>query len=205
MDLSKIKGYEAKPAKKLKEFAVNLALIKKEGAYHIVFERRALTLPTQPGEICLAGGKLEAGESFLEAAIRETVEELGVREEQVKYIADLDYILDFPLRVVKPFLTFLEVNDIEELNYQEAEVSELFTVPLDFFRLNPPELYKVITATQPAEDFPFELIPGGRDYNWGYTERLVPFYLYKDKIIWGLTANVIRHSIEIFEELGVFN
>lgn len=204
MDLNKIKHYKAGPARKIKEFAINMPLVELGGELHVLFELRSNKIVTQPGEICLPGGAVEEGEGFLEAALRETVEELGVAKENIEYIADLDYILDFPLKVVRPFLTRLNISGIEELPYEEAEVAELFTVPLSFFRENKASEYPVFTGTRPGEDFPFELIPHGRDYNWGQYKRMISFYLYEDRIIWGLTANIIRRSIEIFEELGVF-
>jgi len=33
----------------------------KDGSYDVLFERRARSLTTQPGEVCLPGGPLEAG------------------------------------------------------------------------------------------------------------------------------------------------
>lgn len=204
MDLTKIKGYKAGPARAIKEFAINVPLVDVGGETHVLFEVRSNKILTQPGEICLPGGGVEQGEGYLEAAIRETVEELGIDEKAIEYIADLDYILDFPLKIVRPFLTRLRIDTILELQFEEAEVAELFTVPLNFFRDNKPQEYVVYTGTVPGEDFPFELIPHGRDYNWGQHKRNVAFYLYENRIIWGLTANIIRRSLEIFEELGVF-
>lgn len=204
MDLTKLRGYEAGPSRALKQFAINLPLVEIDGLTHILFEVRSNTIPTQPGEICLPGGGLEQGESFLEAAIRETVEELGIGREDIEYIADLDYVVDFPLKTVRPFLTKIRLKSLEALKFEKAEVEEVFTVPLEYFRENKPREYAVFTGTKPGEDFPFELIPHGRDYNWGHYRRMIPFYLYEKRIIWGLTANIVKRSIEIFEELGVF-
>lgn len=204
MDLSKLKGYQAGPARNIKEFAINLPILEVGGEPHILFELRSNRILTQPGEICLPGGKVEEGESFLEAAIRETVEELGVEKEKIHYVCDLDYVVDFPLKIVKPFLTSLDIEDIKELKFEEAEVEELFTVPLKFFKENKPKEYTVFTGTSPGEDFPFDLVPGGRNYNWGQYKRNVAFYIYENRIIWGLTANIVRRSLEIFEDRGIF-
>ena len=44
----------------------------------------------------------------------------------------------------------------------------------------------------PPEDFPFDQVPGGRNYHWRDGHKKVYFYYYKDWIIWGLTAYVLR-------------
>ena len=44
----------------------------------ILYEVRASDLDRQPGEVCFPGGQIEAGETPLEAALRETEEELAI-------------------------------------------------------------------------------------------------------------------------------
>ena len=46
---------------KIRRAAVLVPLIQKGGEYHVVFEVRAGSLKTQPGEICFPGGAAEAG------------------------------------------------------------------------------------------------------------------------------------------------
>ena len=44
----------------------------------------------------------------------------------------------------------------------------------------------------PPDNFPYEQIPGGRNYHWRDGHKKVYFYYYRDWIIWGLTAYVLR-------------
>ena len=44
---------------KIRRAAVLVPLIQKGGEYHVVFEVRAGSLKTQPGEICFPGGAVE--------------------------------------------------------------------------------------------------------------------------------------------------
>ena len=44
----------------------------------------------------------------------------------------------------------------------------------------------------PPDNFPYDQIPGGRNYHWRDGHKKVYFYYYKDWIIWGLTAYVLR-------------
>ena len=50
--------------------------------------------------------------------------------------------------------------------------------------------------TVPGEDFPYEAIPGGRDYHWRRGEYDVMFYRAGDEVIWGMTAKIL-HSLAI--------
>ena len=40
----------------------------------------------------------------------------------------------------------------------------------------------------PTDNFPFDKVPGGKEYPWARGEYEVLFYEYDDRIIWGLTA-----------------
>ena len=76
--------------------------------------------------------------------------------------------------------------------YSRDEVDHVFTVPLSFFLENEPSRYEVGMETRPGEDFPYELIPGGREYPWAKRTRKIYFYQYGDITIWGVTAGVMR-------------
>lgn len=46
-------------------------------------------------------------------------------------------------------------------------------------------------------DYPFELIPEGRDYPFKTGIFLQYFYVWNQEVIWGLTARILRHFIEL--------
>ena len=48
-----------------------------------------------------------------------------------------------------------------------------------------------------AEDFPYELIPNGRDYPFRKMARRFYFYETEDGVIWGLTAELLFHFLEL--------
>lgn len=72
---------------KIRRAAVLVPLIQKGGEYHVVFEVRAGSLKTQPGEICFPGGAVERDETPKQAAIREAMEELLISRRQIRVIA----------------------------------------------------------------------------------------------------------------------
>lgn len=173
--------------------AVMIPLIKKQDGYHILFEVRSSKLRHQPGEICFPGGKREHGESTMETAIRETKEELLINDCDLKLYGALNYFLS-PAKVrIEPFL-----GELFHYNgqYSTDEVDSVFTVPLSFFQETKPSFYYNDISISPREDFPFEEIPGGKNYPWAKGSYEVCFYRYDKHIIWGMTAKLLLNNIQ---------
>lgn len=182
---------------KTRRAAVLVPLIQKGGEYHVVFEVRAGSLKTQPGEICFPGGAVEPGETPRQAAVRETMEELLMERRQLRLIAPLD-VLEAPGAMeIYPFLGALQGY---RWSYSEAEVDHTFSVPLRWFAEHEPERYETELVTVPEERFPFEDVPGGRDYHWRRGHYDVYFYRREEGIIWGMTAKILRSFAEMYRE-----
>jgi peroxisomal coenzyme A diphosphatase NUDT7 len=178
------------------KFAVLLPLIEKDDELHILFEVRAFHLNRQPGEICFPGGKIDQNDkNAQEAAIRETVEELGVETSNITNVLPLDYIVSPFGTIIYPFVGF--ITHPHTIKPNEDEVAEIFTVPLSFFQHTTPEIYRVHFNAQPEANFPFDKIPNGENYNWRLRKMDEYFYYYEDKVIWGLTAKILFHFIEV--------
>ncbi|NUU98214.1 CoA pyrophosphatase [Marinitoga sp. 1138] len=203
MNIEKIKNiykdYKPDLISEFKRFAVTIPLVEIDNEVNIVFEIRADHLP-QPREVSLPGGAVEKGEEIYDAALRELNEELGIKKEKVRLISQLDYFTTPFNFVIYPFLIEIKDFKISDIRPNE-EVKEYFFVPLKFFLNNEPLKYKVNIKMEPPEDYPYHLIPNGKNYNWrkGYYKTL--FYLYENKIIWGLTARIIddfKNTLKIF-------
>lgn len=168
--------------------AVLIPLLETDGNYDILFEVRARHIPDQPGDVCLPGGALEPAERFEEACVRETCEELLIRPEQIRIIGAAD-ILHVRNIMICPYVGILSEYSG---TYSKAEVAEVFRVPLSFFLETEPERHLVESVVKPADDFPFELIQGGRNYKWRTMQTEELFYQYQGHVIWGLTARMIN-------------
>ncbi|MDD3184238.1 MAG: CoA pyrophosphatase [Anaerostipes sp.] len=177
----------------LKQYAVLIPLIKEEGAYHVLFQIRAKSLSSQPGEVCFPGGKVEKNETSRDAALRETCEELLISKKQIQYLGPLDYLVTPYGTRIDPFLG--ELTNYEN-TYSKDEVESIFTVPLSFFKEHKPLTFENQLQTKIKKDFPVNLVPGGSDYPWAKGKSLVHFYEYDDHIIWGLTAKLLLQNIQ---------
>ncbi|MGI8313737.1 NUDIX hydrolase [Halobacillus mangrovi] len=181
----------------LTKFSILLPFVEKDDELHLLFEVRSHQMRRQPGEICFPGGRVDReDQKEKDTAIRETMEELGVDEEDLSQVFPFDYMVSpFGMRIY----TYVGFIDKEEADLvpNPAEVEEVFTVPLSFFLENDPEVYRVNFEVKPEENFPFDLIPGGRNYEWSARQFEEYFYNYEDKVIWGLTARVLYHFVEM--------
>lgn len=175
--------------------AVMIPLVEKDGELHVLFQVRSFTMRKQPGDISFPGGKIDpTDDSPLAAAIRETHEELGVDQKHIQVIAELSPYIASPSFIVYPFVGILSV---DTFNINEAEVAEIFLVPLTYLLKYEPYLHLVDVAPQPGEDFPFEKIMNGAQYKWRARQMEEWFYDYERYTIWGLTARILKYFLEL--------
>lgn len=181
---------------KFSKYAVMVPLIEKEDGIHVLLEVRSLELRRQPGEICFPGGRIDPQDIDEKgAAIRETVEELGINKDQISKVYPLDYMISPFGMIIYPYVGY--INNPKTILPNPTEVREIFTVPLSFFINNEPEIYHIEFKAEPEEKFPFDLIVGGENYNWRTRGIEEYFYRYEGKVIWGLTAKILTHFIEL--------
>ena len=181
---------------KHRSFSVMLPLVEMEDGLHVLFELRSPDLDAQPGEVCFPGGAMEAGETPLQASVRETMEELGIKREDIKIINKLDTLQSHANLSIYCYLGIINTC---QFNINKAEVAEIFTVPLSFFVENEPEIEWVDVVQIPPEDFPYEKVNSPKAYEWRSGKVDIPIYMYGEYPIWGLTARMMHNFIEILE------
>ena len=188
-----------------------------EKAVDILFETRAAELDAQPGEICFPGGALEEGESPLQCALRETYEEIGVPAEDIEIIGQMDSLNNAGLQI-DVFIGLLKSvtvsgedrpaeNDADQANGQkqrfsgltlsDAEVEDVFTIPLTFFLKNKPEVHYVRMVPDVPADFPYEKVGQGPDYPWRDSRYSVLIYDWPGRYLWGMTAKIVERFVAI--------
>lgn len=192
----KIKKKKAIPLGNRGIFAVLILLVGEAGKEEILFEKRSLKI-RQPGEVSLPGGRVELGETYEEAALRETQEEIGIDPSTIEILAELDYLVASN-RMIRAFVGRTESFDINKFEKND-EVESIFTVPVQYFIEHPPKIYTTPMRIQLQDDFPYEKIPSGKKYPFGEYEHSVPLYLDTDPLIWGFTARIIDGFIKRLE------
>lgn len=181
-------------------YAVLVPLVETRGGLHLLYEVRAATLQHQPGEVCFPGGHMEPGETAEECALRETREELSIPESAVEVLGSLDFICHRSGFVLYPILARVDVQAVNDLVANPAEVDETFLVPLAALRAMPREEYRYDLIPAPGADFPYERLGISRDYRWKRGVETFPVYCWQGKAIWGMTARITRHLLTFMDE-----
>lgn len=181
-------------------YSIFVPVVLVEGSPHLLYQVRSEHLRTQPGEISFPGGKVERGESFAVAAVRETCEELGVKKEELSVFGSMDAQLNAFNHLTFPFVGTIRDFRDDRLKINQSEVESIFTVPLDFFVETSPKVYNMFYQGAMDEAFPIHKIKNQDDYKNRKLVHPVYFYEYQDYIIWGLTARITKNLIqELYE------
>lgn len=178
-----------------KFFSVTIPLVETEEGLSMVFEVRSSKLKTQPGDICFPGGRIEEGETPQACALRELEEETGIPPYEMKVLGQFDTLHEFSGHTLYTFVTALSAEALKKARLNENEVEELFTVPIRFFKENPAEIYDIDVVSD-TSDFPYDETGISPDYKWRRGKNLLPLYRYNDKIIWGITARIVKWFVE---------
>ena len=100
----------------IREYAVLIPLIYVDGELRILYELRAMDMKVQPGEISFPGGGVELGESYKEAAIRETIEELRISKENIEVFGEIDYVVN-GTREIHCFVVIISGIELKDINH----------------------------------------------------------------------------------------
>ena len=96
----------------------------------ILFTKRSSSLSTHSGEVSFPGGKWEEqDESLFDTALRESYEEIGLKQNNMIKLGSLNFLLSRHKVEVNPFVGYLETEQVFEGNY---EIDTIFTVPISF-------------------------------------------------------------------------
>ncbi|WP_301109931.1 CoA pyrophosphatase [Sporosarcina sp.] len=180
--------------------AVVIPLVKSEDEWHVLFEVRSFKMRKQPGDISFPGGRIDATDaSPMAAALRETQEELGINPDTVRVIGELSPYIASPSFVVHPFVAVIDYNEIIR-SYNKDEVEEVFAIPVEWLLKHEPYMHLISINPSPATNFPYEKIMNGDQYQWRSHSLEEWFYEYGNYTVWGLTARILKHFIEIMKK-----
>jgi 8-oxo-dGTP pyrophosphatase MutT (NUDIX family) len=150
----------------LKPAAVLIALIEENKQLSVVLTKRASHLKHHPGQISFPGGKMEDFDtSFINTAIREAEEEIGLNSNNINIVGQLLPYETISGYVVIPIIAFIDKNQ----NYviDKNEVAEIFQVPLQHF-LDFNNHY-MVTIERHRKPFPIHFMPFEHHNIWGAT------------------------------------
>jgi 8-oxo-dGTP pyrophosphatase MutT (NUDIX family) len=159
-----------------REASVLLAIVERPAGFTMLFTERAAHLKDHPGQISFPGGRIAAGETAVEAALREAYEEVGLLPADVATLGTLDTQLTGTGFTITPVVGFVAGERFTPAP-DPTEVAGVFEVPLE-----------IITE-------PTSIVAGYLD-RLGSRFRTYELY-YEHYRIWGATAAILSNFREV--------
>lgn len=158
--------------------AVLVPLLHAPDSLHLLFTVRSSSLSNHAGQIAFPGGRLDAGETPTQAALRETFEETGLRAAEGAILGRLRDQPSPARYLVTPLVAVLAWP--QPLRPNPLEVADIFTVPLrDLLALSPRQEARQLEGQRRVLNYYTHPSPQG------------------ERLIWGLTGNVLADFLEV--------
>lgn len=160
-----------RPERTLRPAAVLIPVIAGQDGATVLMTRRSDSLASHSGQIAFPGGRLDPGETAVEAALREAFEEVALDPALVEVLGVGDAYETGTGFLVTPVVAWLGATPATTPALDE--VAEVFEVPWDFL-MDP--------GNHRRDSYDREGQP--RRWYWAIT--------HEERYIWGVTAGIVR-------------
>ena len=160
-----------RPARSLRPAAVLIPVIAGPDGARVLMTRRSDSLASHTGQIAFPGGRLDPGETAVEAALREAWEEVALDPAVVEVLGVGDAYEPGTGFRVTPVVGWLTATPATTPSLDE--VAEVFEVPWDF----------LMDPANHRRDF-YDREGQPRRFFWSMT--------HEARYIWGVTAGIVR-------------
>ncbi len=160
--------------------SVLILLYEENGQIKFPLTKRPDYNGTHAGQVSLPGGKAEPGEDFIQTALRETEEEIGVSQNAVNVIGRLSDFFVIPSNfMITPVVGY--ASSKPKFIPQESEVDKILEGSLnDLLRDDAIQTKEILAAK---------------------TYRLMaPHFLFENEVVWGATAMMLNELRTIVRE-----
>ncbi len=180
--------------------------------YHFLFEKRANNI-RQGGEVSFPGGEFDTikDREFLDTAVRETIEEIGIAKEKIHIIGSMGTLVA-PMGVtVDSFVGVLNINNVNELKIDKKEVERIFTIPVSYFAEFKPSEYfvrlEVHTQKRSEHGETIDMLPVKKlklpnryEKPWKGREHKILVYETNEETVWGITAELVYEFCKLINQ-----
>jgi len=164
--------------------AVVIPLLIENQQTKILFTKRTRRVRDHQNQISFPGGKCEAYDiSFLDTAIREMKEEVGIQIPKKYVLGALKPRKTVTGYFITPFIPYIGKSKMLEIN--QEEVIRIIKVPMGWL-------------ANPAN---FSIKPYKREQF--FIEDVIFYHAYAGEIIWGITARIVQDFLVKIRKSGV--
>ncbi|CAI2331864.1 unnamed protein product [Caenorhabditis sp. 36 PRJEB53466] len=172
--------------------AVLIPLVTVDGRDSVLLTKRSIHLRSHRGEVCFPGGRKEPGETTTETALRETMEEIGLRAEDVEVWGLLKSVVrrqaDF---VITPIVGYVRDEKVlETLKVSDDEVQAVFTIPID-------ELGRTAGLTKFHSKRMRYTLPCFDSTEFKVHHNASNEYFHSTQRVWGLSAVMLHQALTL--------
>ncbi len=161
--------------------SVIILLYQENGAIKFPLTKRATYKGTHSGQISFPGGKTEAGETDIDAALRECEEEIGIKQSDMKVIGKLSNFFVIPSNfMVTPIVAYVDAKPIYKPD--SIEVAMIIEGSLSLLLEDMAVKEKEILV---ANEF----------------KMLAPHFEIENEIVWGATAMILNEFRMVAKEI----
>ncbi|WP_167619958.1 NUDIX hydrolase [Maribellus sediminis] len=164
---------------RVKNSSVLLLLFEEDSELKVLLIKRAVHMKHHAGQIALPGGRVEANETAIETALRETYEEIGVGEDKIEILGKLSgFYVEVSRFQIWPVVGWLESKPVFRINPDEVE--KIIFFPIEKFK-------------PPYDEIKIDTLTGTLD---------VPCVKFAKEIIWGATAMILSEFYDVLQKAG---
>ena len=143
----------------------------------VLYTHRSNHISRHRGQVSFPGGMEETGDiTYLETALRETYEEIGIRPEHVEVFGRLTSLVSTSGYLIHPYVGFIK--DLNGLQKNPTEVEKIFCIPLEWI---------LVEGNLALEDY--QSSSGDIHKVWALKD-------FNGEKVWGITGEITRRFIE---------
>lgn len=159
-----------------KRSSVLLLLFEEDLVLKVLLIKRPAHMKHHGGQIALPGGRIEADETVVDTALRETWEEIGVSSSDIEILGELsEFYVEVSRFQIQPIVGWLTC--LSDYKLCRSEVEKTIHFPID--KLKPPySSLELDTVTGKLE---------------------VPCILHEGEIVWGATAMILSEFYDLLQ------